>query len=484
MQPNKREGNSSSRFETMSNTSAANDHLADLLATFNATFLGEGDINCGTNLLVSMATTLANVSRPGSGIWASKSFLLRAGSNLLVSGGLTSSLVADRIFREVAARQNNLIAQAHRLMNDKIEDANKTGLRMTRFPEGPGRNASQRAMRETEGEESLVCLDPLNTWEDVMRCPPNPKIDELAQKAKALVTAANPKDLDRQLAGLHINRPLIALTLRQPADVPALEETCGGMIDGVLPSGEYGEMILGNLLITDPTNLLAKVVPGSGEEPGWVERMVWLVDGNYGPEAREANLPETGVRTGSMVMRFERALLRALAKRFNNQDTSEEVHEFDLGPHQLSWAEYLRTMEGRLPGISGTARGFLGTLTYGLIELARAPGYQGLKFSPEGVEALGRWVIERMANARVEMTHSAELERRFEIARKIFFKVLGGPLNDRDIYRALSIRAELCRELLRVMEEVGVLQQDAKRWECVEGAVFSDSIRDRLALAA
>lgn len=53
----------------MNKPSETDCHLAKFLASLNATWLGEGDINAGTNLLTAMAATLANVSRAGSGIW-------------------------------------------------------------------------------------------------------------------------------------------------------------------------------------------------------------------------------------------------------------------------------------------------------------------------------------------------------------------------------------------------------------------------------
>lgn len=458
--------------------------LCELFTAYNAAFLGEGDTNTGANLLVAMAATLANVSRPGSGIWASGSLMLRVETNLIVSGGLSSSLVTDRVIRELAIRQNVVIEQMRRLIGDKIAEAKSERLKMVEFPTGPQDNASQNAIYQLEQKESLVPCNVLETWEEVLLRPPNPRIEDLAARPKVLVTAAGPKDLDRNLCGLHGHRPLVALSLKRPTDVAALADTCSGLLDSLLPDGEGGETVLGNLLVTDPGKLLAKSAPDAGDGMGWHERTVWLVDGDHGPDAREVGADEDNVRFGNMKGRFESALLRALAKRFNNHDAREVIHEFDLGPSQFRWVRYLQKMEPQIPGISGTARGLPGALAFGLIELAKAPNCNPIVVTPEGVEALARWVIERMANARAEMLHTADLEKRTEIARKIFFKVMHSPLCDRDIYRALSIQAAMCRELLSIMEEQGMLRCQEQKWRCVEGAEFSDSIRHRLALAA
>ena len=183
-------------------------HLRNLLTSFNATFIGEGDINAGTNLLVTMAVTLANVSRAGSGVLASGCAGMRAGANLMVSGGLSSSLVTDNIVKELAKWQNNAIAHMRRLIGDKIADARKKGLKIVEFPAGPGR--TPRRMRSSSWSRRNRC--PSGRAGEVggsLACPPNPRIDDLAVRPKVLVTAKGPRDLDRQLCRLHGNRPLV-----------------------------------------------------------------------------------------------------------------------------------------------------------------------------------------------------------------------------------------------------------------------------------
>ena len=70
-----------------------------------------------------------------------------------------------------------------------------------------------------------------------------------------------------------------------------------------------------------------------------------------------------------------------------------------------------------------------------------------------------------------------------QIARRIFLKVAKGPQCERDIYRAVGLRADPCRELLDFLESVDMLCCQERKWRQVEGAVFSDSIRHQLALA-
>ncbi len=456
--------------------------LKNLLTSFNATWLGEGDINAGTNLLVVNAVTLSNLSRTGCGIQPSKLNRMKAGCSLLVSGALSSSHAVNDVVIEVGIRQNNLTAQLRRLIGDKLADAKKKGQRTIEFPSGPEANGSENALFNLEQKDSLIHCEPQEQWAEALKFPPNPRIDDLAARPKMLVTVKGPKDLDKQLYGLHGNRPLVVIGLNEPTEVSAYADTCNALLNGPYPVGEDGETVMGNLLVTDSGSALARVALQADDKSAWLGRMVWLVDGTVGPDAVE-NVPDEGKFEASDTgARFGEALSAVLGKRLDNHNAGTQVHDFELGEAQIRWVAYLKEMDGRLPGITRTARGLLATLAFGLIELAQAPNCKRLTVTPEGVEALGRWIIQRMANARGEMLHTADLERHMKIAQKIFFNLGKGGMGNRDIYRQASISADLCRELLWNMKADGMLRYNEQKWEHVEGAVFSDSLRNRLAL--
>lgn len=139
-------------------TSRKQKHLQTLLTTFDAAGLGEGegDPVAGTNLLAAMAITLANISRPGSGIESPGLGRIRAGASLLASGGFSSSLIADRVVTELTIRQNNLTAQLRRLIGDKIADVRKEKLTAVEFPAGSEANYAENALFQLEQRDSLV----------------------------------------------------------------------------------------------------------------------------------------------------------------------------------------------------------------------------------------------------------------------------------------------------------------------------------------
>ena len=70
-------------------TTEADQHLQKLLTDFDAYALGEGDMAAGLNVLATMAITLANISRTGSGIESPGLGRMRVGASLLVGGSLT-----------------------------------------------------------------------------------------------------------------------------------------------------------------------------------------------------------------------------------------------------------------------------------------------------------------------------------------------------------------------------------------------------------
>lgn len=449
------------------NKTTESSELHKLLTTFQAISLGEGDLNAGANLLTAMAVTLANIARPGSGIKPPETGQMRVGLSLLVNGSLTASLVQDDVITETALRQNNLLGQIRRLFRDKTADAKKEGPRAVEFPGGPKTNYSGNALYQLEHRDLLVPEDAVETWKDVFDLPPNPRIEDLAARPKVLVTAGSAKDLMKQLTGLHDNRPLVVLGLNSAGDASRLLEPCNALLDGLLPCDEWGETVLGNLLVTDPGNLLAEFAAKPSDATRWLGRLVWLVDGDTGPDANAGHAEHETRISGNMTGRFGSALSQGLAKRFNNHKANPIEYSCELDDAQPRWLKFLKDMEPRLPGIAGTARPLLATLAFGLIELANSnvPDSPRLRFSVTGIEALSRWIIRRMANARAAMNNSGGRQLRMGRYRKILNRLAERSQTSRDLYRALGLSADLCDDLLVGLESEGLVRRDGNRWE-------------------
>jgi len=438
--------------------------LTDLLTNFHATCSGQGDINAGTNLLVIKAVTLANLSRTGCGIEPPKLDRLKAGCSLLVNGGLSASF-ASEVIGQVALRQNVLVAQIERLIRDKYAEAEKKELTAFEFPTGPGSNESENALFRLEQKDSLVSFESWEEWANVLSYPPNPRIDDLAANPKLLVTAKGPRDLEKQLRRLHGNRPLVWLSLKDSQEASSYATSCDTLLNGPYPTGEFGETVEANLIVTDPGDLLARIATRADEKGAWLGRMIWLVDSTLGPNAAE-HAPEPGkIHVSDTSARFGEALTAVLAKRLNNRDAGTVLHPLDLAAPQLRWVAYLKEMEGKLPGITGTARSLLATLAFGLIELANAPHCKRLPVTPDGVEALGRWIIQRMANTRMAVRRTAEREQKIQLAQRVLWKLSNEQMSKRDICRALTLAVARIEEVLSVLEPAGLVRQVNGSWE-------------------
>ena len=92
---------------TASNT---NSYTARLLHMFNAEALGDGNVDAGANVLAAMALTIANLQRPGSTVVNEEGYRTNLGGSMVVSGGLSASLVSNLVLARLQARQNNVSA--------------------------------------------------------------------------------------------------------------------------------------------------------------------------------------------------------------------------------------------------------------------------------------------------------------------------------------------------------------------------------------
>lgn len=205
----------------------------------------------------------------------------------------------------------------------------------------------------------------------------------------------------------------------------------------------------------------------------WLGQLLWLTDGDAGPDAPHSE--PGGVQTSSARIehRFRLALGKVMTYRFNLPDLVPMVLFADTREASVRWAGFLRDMEPRLPGISGAARNLLTTLVFGLGLLT--PKFR--RITVEGVEAMARFLVRRMANARIAIMHSGEVARRRIQITRVFHKLGNGPMSARMFCRHLKITAADRDEVLRWLEVSELVIRDRDEWQLREGARlrFNDS---------
>jgi hypothetical protein len=463
-------------------------HLRQLLDVFDVVALGEGDEVAGTNLLAAMALALADLARPGSGIRTPDWRLIPAGCHVLASGSLASNMVLDEVVTPVGSCQNNLLSQLGRLLeDDKAEEKRKDRNLPRRWTLGdaasasPGENSLLRLMSGDPELEPLVGSDD-EEWAEVLGSPPSARLADLVRRPRFFISAASPAMLARLLPGIHDGQALVAIGLNRASDVAKFGELCPALMGGMIPAGPVGESVRGKLLVTDPGGVLPFAAKADDDKTSWLARLIWLVDGNAGPEPPPGEGEGGVVRISNVTSRFEEAVQRILASRLNTRQAQPVTYKVDFAKPQARWMRFLRDMEGSLPGIRGTARCLFASLVFGLRQLvgaAEAPG--GFKYYREGIEALARHLIRRMANHRAAILFSSEQARRLHQKRKILTKLEGGPRDERSLYRSW-IPADGLRELLAELADEGCVRRCGEEWARVAGATLPDDLIRQLAL--
>ena len=462
--------------------------LRHILTTFDARSLGEGDEAIGTNLLAAMAITLANLTRPGSGIRTPDGRLITVGCSLLVTGALTTNMVLDEVVTPVGRCQDNLLGQLDRLRkNDKAEEdrALRNLPRKWILSNGRPRNTGENSLFQLmtdDGELGPLFGTRVDQWMDVVGSAPSEDFRDLVGSPRAFIAAATPALLAQQLAGVHRGQALVTIGLSCAANAAKFGKLCPSLMDGLIPAGPSGETVRGRLLVTVPASMLSKAATAGGDETAWLARILWLVDGSHGPELMPKQDGDGNiVRLPNLTASFECAVQRSFAKRFDSREPEPMVDESDFAPQQARWMKFLSNMERNVPGISGTARPLLASLAFGMARLDQAAETpKGFKHYVDGIEGLARHLIRRMANARSAILSSSEEEWKLRCKQRILAKLADGPQDNRFLYRILHLPASVCENLLAEIESDNRVKRSGRQWELVGDATLPGDQSHRL----
>lgn len=441
------------------------EHLNQFLTTFDAMNLGDGDINAGANTLATMLFTLANIARPGSGIQTRSGKLIKVGGSLLIAGSFSRSLINDQVITLLRMLQSNLTTNVFRALDELEQKAAKEGHSSISLPD----NARIYDCSDTMLSLFQTDIGPLGSgddeWRGVLNSSPTPRMQDLATKPKLVVSIAGAGELKKQLVGLNHRHPLVLLGLSKVATSQGNSELLTALMEGYLPDNVGGHTVQGNLIVTDPNELLQDLARNADEHSAWLGRLLWLVDGIAGPEAcMDEMTPKTGI--DKINVRYQRALSLAFGKRLNNHSSGPVIRLLDLDRAQIRWVRFLKGMEKQLPGISGSARNLFATMVYGAIEMTSATKWpKDCGYALRGVEAFARFLVQRMANARGVMVYSVKKARETRMKETILLRLEERPHTVRELTRRFSrLSAEPCRELLFDLEADGKIVHNDGEW--------------------
>jgi len=452
-------------------TPEANRHLNELLHIFGTARLGEGDPVAGANLLAAMAASIANISPPGSGLKAPDGETLEAGASLLVSGSHSTSLIAEKILSGLGDRQNNLNShlRSHvRNLSDKPKAAgNFEAEARAAFMDRYGSLTLEGLYAPGDFYSGAVA----KPWAGLLRQPATADFEELQDRHVVFAAKGAAGKLADILDLSHRGRPLLHVELDKAPSFSRIGRQCLDLMDGRGSTGFNSTIVRGTVIVTDPSGILGEAVRADGVTAELASRTMWLMDGNAGPEPGE---PATGtelVALDAPGLRYEAAMGQAWGSRLDNRKPTPVLLDCDFHSLQAEWIAFLKTQEAAVPGITGTARNLLATLVFGLTQMVGSTRTaKGFSWSIQQIEALARFLVHRMANARSAMLHEAKSARRLGLEEKILRKLGSEPHTVRDLTRKIGrVPAAQCLELLEDMEAEGkVLRIDDRLWQLRE----------------
>ena len=447
-------------------------HLTQLFSQFDVTSLGEGDPVTGANLMATMCVTLGNLARPGSGLLSPDGRLLPVGSNLLATGSLLSSLVINEVVTPVGRCQDNLLGQLTRLLKNDAAEADKATPRQWSLSKVSESNQGENALFQlmTRDQDMPPLFSSIqDEWKQVISEPPSQRLEDLVRRPRVFMAAHTRSHLERLLPDAHLGEALVAIGLAKLSDTAKLDDLCPALMDGLFPGGPAGELVRGRLLVTDQGRILREVAASPDAKHSWLGRLVWLVEGDAGPDVPPPAGKNDGlIQLPGLTNRFEEAVRTTLAHRLNTNEPRPFIYNRDLSSHQARWMKFLRDKEASLPGISGIARSLFPSLVFGLARLTAGGVPKGFQYYLEGIEAFARFLINRMEAARNEMLWSPEQARRLRLKESLVEKLADGPQDVRFLTRRFhSMPMELCKELLNELEEDGDAVWINGKWKLI-----------------
>ena len=445
-------------------------HLGNFLKLTEAERLGEGDVVAGANLLAAMTISLANIQRPGSGLVASSGETIGVGASCIISGSLSASLVGERVLTGLGEFQNNLIN------------------RLGRICDGTGHRACH-IVRADDWEEAIfdsLCRNQSPTvtdeearelWARILKTPAQGEFRDLLQRPMVFTTASTPARLAGQVERSHMGRPFLHLGVGSAADLSRFGSAgCQALIEGRLTVGPNEEIIRGAVVLTDRGGALDEAVQSDLPGARWVSRMLWLVDGNTGPDLGDLDEAETATPIGDIGRHYAAAMGAAWGQRIGNRTDGPVMLDVEFTA-QAHWIDFLQSNEKDFPGLTGALRNFYATLVFGFHQMFNTLGVPtGFTWHHGQVKEFAMFLVHRMVNARAVMMRSADLARKRQLGMEILGRLVDGPRELRDIGRSFHrLKTGECLDVMRGLQDAGSVVYNEKGWGLAHPCERTDS---------
>ncbi len=448
-------------------TAATSAPLLRLLQVFDAESLGEGDMAAGANVLAAKCIALANSYPPGARLVSDDGSRLTVGMSFASIGGLTNSLIADKVIAPLACLQNNLV--------DHIA-ADATHIAATLAAMPPSERCRHRPPAPAENSSGLAKLDlALNgfssesdsaVFRSLLAPCRNQGPGELKATPAVFLIAATADGLVKQLSRAHCRYPFVRAELPDGPGTERLESMLLSVLQGTsLADGVAGPVhIRGHVAASCTAAKLARSI-GNGDE-SLLANLLWLVDGKSG----ELSSPqEHGSSSASYAtqLNYSEALEIAWARRLDYRQTDPMTIRYACPPRQREWVALLQKLEPRCPGLTRAARPLFATLVTGLLLLSPDRKGEQEEWTDIDALALAKFLVMRMVNCREQLTETERHARDLDLAIKLIAKLEDAPLTARQLVRKTNrLLADDCRRVLELYDRLGVARCiENDKWE-------------------
>ncbi|MDQ8190227.1 hypothetical protein [Roseibacillus persicicus] len=386
--------------------------------------------------------------------------LIEVGSDLLISGSLSNSLIQETVVTPLTQYQDSLNShiRKHTTAASK-ESLEPRPAPWSQLPELPGCWSEDVFFRlQNDPDNTFGTIE--DSWKDVLNNPAALTRTETFTKSQIIFKSSQVSNLEESLPSAHLGKPFVCMPITSPQDLRKGEPLLTAIIDGFSVGHTLPRHYQGRLLLSDPFNSISDVI--SKAQRHFI-RLLWLHDG-------ECSLPlvqpsTKGPSFGAAALRGETA--RAFARRINFHSQDPHLVALDFATPQSDWVAFLKTQEHLLPGISGSCKNLLATLFYSIVEIAKNnPGILDSKALSAGVRDLAKYIIRRAAFERVRIPRNDQIAKEEGLKTRILTLLQTTPKGERSLYRSLAISASDCRRLLLELETEELICRDdsSDRW--------------------
>lgn len=234
--------------------------LETFLSQFDLTDLGDGNRVAGVNVLAACLYSVANLSPPGSGILSKNERAFEFGTNLVVSGGLSSSLYQDLVGAQLARQQDNYNAHIKNYLMAADQDRKSPHPRPWSSHPEPEMAPSQDTFFGLQQKGHLPASTYEKKWEEILNHHPQPTREERYRNTQVYLRTADQSEIRQGLAYAHRGKPFLHFGMQSPEQFRRAQPVLSKVMNGSNLGGPLSSLQQGFVLIDDPFNSFYQVI--------------------------------------------------------------------------------------------------------------------------------------------------------------------------------------------------------------------------------